>query len=224
MAANTGSLVAVMLYFRRDLMRLIRAWFGALAGRPTADRSAAKLGWQLLLATVPVAVGGLLMEDFVATSGRQVTLIATTTIVFGLLMGWADRTSTADRGLENLGLARALAIGAAQVLALVPGTSRAGITITAGLFAGLSREDAARFAFLLAIPVGVLVGAKDFVEMVGGGHAPVSIVTLVIGFGVSALSALVAIRWLLAWVRRQSLTVFVAYRVILGLLVLGLAL
>ena len=223
MAANTGSLVAVVFYFRRDLLRLARAWIASLRRDPSTDRAAAGLAWQLLLATVPVALVGLLLQDLVASSARRLLVIASATMFFGLVLGWADRAARGGRRLDRLGLARALAIGAAQALALVPGTSRSGITITAGLFTGLSREEAARFAFLLAVPVGVLVGAKDLVELVGSGPPPAGILALAMGCTVSALSALAAIHWLLAWVRRQSLTVFVVYRLILGLLIFALA-
>ena len=214
MAANTGSLVAVVACFAADWRRLLAGAFG----RPGADPRQGRLLGQLLLATVPVAVAGLVLQGQVAAGVRQVGVIATTTILFGLLLGWVDRRRDGGDDLAALGWTAALWVGLAQAVALVPGTSRAGITITAALMIGLSRPAAVRFSFLLAVPVGLLVGLKNLADLAGAGASwgP----EIVLGFTVSGLSAYLAIRWLLRWVQRRDLAGFVVYRVILGLALL----
>lgn len=184
----------------------------------------ARLVWLLGIATLPVAIAGFLGQDLVASAARSALLIATTSILFGLLLGVADRVSPERRSLDltRIGLKAALIIGAAQALALIPGTSRSGITITAALFLGLSRPAAARFALLLAIPVGLLVGAKDLVDIAAGGLLWEDLPALGIGFALSAVSAYLVIGWLLRWVREHTLSVFVAYRIVLGLAIIAL--
>ena len=214
MAANTGSLVAVIVCFAGD-------WRGLLAasvGWPGADPRQGRLLGQLLLATVPVAMAGLLLQSQLAAGARQIGVIAATSILFGLLLGWVDRRRDGGDELAALGWAAALGVGLAQALSLVPGTSRAGVTITAALLVGLSRPAAVRFAFLLAVPVGLLVGVKNLADLAaaGGSWSP----AIAIGFVVSGLSAYAAIQWLLRWVRRRNLMGFVVYRVILGLVLL----
>ena len=214
MAANTGSLVAVIVCFAGDWRRLL----GGAVGWPTHDPESRRQLAMLAVATVPVAVAGLLLQDQVAAGTRQVGLIAATSILFGLLLGWADRRRQGVLDLGSLGWTAVMVIGLAQALSLVPGTSRAGVTITAGLLVGLSRPAAVRFAFLLAVPVGLLVGAKNVLDLAAsGGEWGIEIV---IGFLVSGVSAYLAIRWLLRWVRHRNLLGFVVYRVILGLALL----
>ena len=214
MAANTGSLVAVIVCFAGDWRRLLAGAVGWTGAAPQARR---QLG-MLALATVPVALAGFLLQNVVSAVARQIGLIAATSILFGLLLGWADRRRAGGLDLASFGWAAALFVGLAQAVALLPGTSRAGVTITAGLLVGLSRPAAVRFSFLLAVPVGLLVGAKNVLDLAGtGGEWGVEIV---IGFVVSGLSAFLAIRWLLRWVGRRDLMGFVVYRVILGLALL----
>ncbi len=219
MAANSGSLVAVVVYFRRELARLSGAWARSLGGERGAD---ARLAWWVLAATVPVAVAGYFSQELVGRAARSAELIAATSIAFGLLLGWADRAGSRSRSLAGLGLGGAAAVGLAQALALLPGSSRSGVTITAALVVGLSREDAARFSFLLAVPVGVLVAAKQVYDLAVGGVGAAGWTALALGWLASALSAYLAIGWLLAWVRRRSLAAFVVYRVLLGVAILAL--
>ncbi len=220
MAANSGSLAALIVYFRRDLSRLAGAWGRSVVGaRGGAD---ARLAWWVLAATLPVALAGLAAQDLVARAARSAQLIAVTSILFGLLLGWADLRGRRERGLAALGLGGALAVGLAQVLALLPGSSRSGVTITAALLLGLPREDAARFSFLLAIPVGLLVAVKQVFDLAAGGVDAAGWAVLALGWLVSALSAYLAIGWLLAWVRERTLAVFVVYRVLLGLAIFAL--
>ena len=214
MAANTGSLVAVIVCFADDWRRLL----GGAVGLPRADPESRRQLGQLALATLPVAAAGLIFQEQLATGARHVGLIAATSILFGLLLGWADRRRDRGGDLATLGWAAALAIGVAQAMSLVPGTSRAGVTVTAGLLVGLARPAAVRFAFLLAVPVGLLVGAKNVVDVIGvGGEWGAEIA---IGFVVSGVSAYAAIRWLVRWVRHHDLRGFVVYRLILGLALL----
>lgn len=223
MAANTGSLGAVIVVFRKELSGLVRAWLRSLR-RGIGDSNEAILAWQLSAATIPVAIVGPLLQGFVADRGRNPGLIAATTVGFAVLLGLADRRARVDDGgLEGMTFRQAMAVGLAQAMAIIPGTSRSGVTMTAGMAVGMSRPQAAHFSFLLAVPVGLLVAGKDLVDVVGGG-AIGDWAVLTVGFVVSGVSAFFSIRWLLEWVRRQNMGVFVVYRLILSLYVLGLAL
>jgi undecaprenyl-diphosphatase len=225
-AVNTGTLLAVIVYLRRELAAVTRAGLASLAPRRAGEAGPrlnpeARLAWGIALATVPVAVAGLLAYDWVATAGRSPALIAATSIGFGLLLWWADRAAARRRELDSVTLGDAAFVGLAQALAIIPGTSRSGITITAGLARGLTREEAARFSFLLYVPVGVLAAAKEAWDFAAEGAPGGAVGPSLVGFAVAAVSAYLAIGALLAWVRRQSLTVFVVYRILLGLVILA---
>ena len=221
-ATNTGTLLAIMVYFRRDLRELWDGWIVSLgAWKRGSYRAAApapgRLAWAILLGTVPAAIAGVLVRDLVATAARNPLLIATTSIFYGLLLWWSDRAGARTRNLASLGRREGLIIGIAQALALVPGTSRSGVTITAGLFLGLDRPAAARFSFLLAVPVGVLVALDDLVQIWQGRIPSEDLFPMAIGLLVSALTGYAVIAALLAWLRRQSLLIFVVYKLLLGL-------
>lgn len=218
-ATNTGTLLAVVLYFRRDLLGLAR---GVVSGERVEGMPPWRLLAALFVGTIPVAVAGLLLYDFIAGEARNPVLIAATSIGFGLLLWAADLIGRRRRELATLTVWDGLWIGLAQAAALVPGTSRSGITMTFALFLGFTRPAAARFSFLLAIPVGVLAAAKDGLDLLGGEAPAVGWLPLLVGFAVSAVSAYLVIGWLLAWLERQTMAVFVAYRVLLGLVILGL--
>lgn len=214
-AFHSGTLLAVIWYFRRDLVLMISSGlkhgFGHEEGR---------LFWLLLFATVPVGLAGLLMRDPVEAYTRSVVVVAATSIAFGLLLGYADHTGHRSRGIEAVGWKIALLIGLAQVLALIPGTSRSGVTMTAALLCRLDRESAARFSFLLAIPVMLASSALEAVELIS--RPPPAEQILLLGFG-AALAAIVAwlsIRWFLHWIGRIGFQPFVIYRVALGLFLL----
>lgn len=238
-ATNTGTLLAVVIYLRHEVARVTMAGLRSAAalvgwGAGSSDEGGAageaglgrrlshdaRLAWAIAFGTVPVAVAGLLAYRLVASAARNPLVIASTSIGFGLLLWWADRAGARRRALESLTWWDAAVVGVAQALALIPGTSRSGITITAGLGQGFTREDAARFSFLLYIPVGVLAAARQLLEVVTEGFHVASVGPTLVGFAVSAVSAYLAIGALLAWVRRQSLTVFVVYRVLLGVIIL----
>lgn len=221
-ATNTGTLLAVIAYFRRDLAELVRGLWSGLRGREAGTVEGLppmRLLLALIVGTVPVALAGLLAADWVSTAGRSPGLIATTSIVFGIALGWSDRAGSRRRDLSSLRLGEALLVGLAQAVALIPGTSRSGITMTAALALGFDRPAAARFSFLLAIPVGVLATLYDLVQ-IARGEVPVGdLGAMAIGLVASAVAAYLVIGVLLAWLRRQTMTPFVVYRVVLGLVI-----
>lgn len=218
-ATHWGTLLAVLIYFRRELIKLLVAVLPGSADRHPQQR---RLATGLLVASVPVIVVGILAADLIADDFRSVELIAWTTIVFGLLLGLADWLGRRTRVLQDITLPAAVWIGIAQVLALVPGVSRSGITITAGLALGYDRQAAARFSFLLAIPVLTAAGAY------GSYQIAVDAVTVPwldfgLAVGLSMVTGLACIWAFLALLDRIGLWPFVIYRVILGVLLLVLA-
>ncbi|MCH9649497.1 MAG: undecaprenyl-diphosphate phosphatase [Deltaproteobacteria bacterium] len=223
-AANTGSLLAVVWFFRSDLTSLAREGMVSLGQPISAWSSETRLAWALFGASIPVGLCGVLFFSFLATEGRDLRVIGTTSILFGLLLWWADRTGRQTRPLEDLRWRDAALVGFFQALALLPGTSRSGVTMTAGLMAGFEREAATRFAFLLAVPVGLMAAAKDAWELWSHPVPAREMGFLLLGAAVSAISAYLVIGWLLAWVRRQNLTLFVCYRLVLGVVLLAVAL
>ena len=214
-AFHNGTLLAVIWYFRRELREMTVA---GLRHGPRDPRG--RLLWLLLLATVPVGIAGLLLRDAVETHARSPMVLAAASICFGLLLSGADLAGRRDRGLDAIGWREALLIGLAQMLALIPGASRSGVTMTAALLCRLDRESAARFSFLLAVPVMLASGALEALNLIS--QPPPGRQLLLPGFGM-ALSALVAwlsIDWFLRWIGRVSFQPFVAYRVALGIAML----
>jgi undecaprenyl-diphosphatase len=219
-ATNTGTLLAVMAYFRSDIARMARVFLASFRASERAANPDARMLWLLAWGTVPAGVAGLLFKGWIASQGREPLLIATTAILYGALLFFADRQAKGEgegRDLEALALRDALLIGCAQALALVPGTSRSGVTMTAALLLGFARPAAARFAFLLAIPIGLLVGAKQLADVLSGLPLGVPPGAVAIGIAVSAVAGYAVIAFLLDWVRRRSLAPFALYRVALGL-------
>lgn len=215
---HVGTLVAVIVYFRREVVNISVASTMALVGKPSPD---GKLGWLVALATLPAVVVGLLISDWVDQHGRSILVIAATTIIFGVLLGWADIQNRATRVISNLGVKDSIVIGIAQAFALIPGTSRSGVTITAALALGFDRQTAARFSFLLSIPIILgagLVKTKELVE--SGTDAQWQMIG--VGAVVAALSAWACIHLFLSLVDRIGMKPFVIYRLILGVLLLGI--
>src|SRR5215208_3333449 len=215
-----GTMAAVLLYFRADLWRIAMTWFASLGRpelRPMLD---ARMGWYIGLGTVPIAIFGLAFSDQIESGARDLYLIGTMLIVLGFVLLWADRVGHRDRGLETIDRRDAIVVGFAQACALVPGVSRSGATITAGLFLGFDRESAARYSFLLSVPAVVLSGLFELRKIGdedGAAAVPTIIATLaafVVGYA--------SIAFLLRWLAHHSTAVFVAYRVALGVLVLVL--
>ncbi len=216
-AVHVGTLLAVMFYFRHDVQRLLGAWLASCLQRQmTAD---ARLAWLLLLGTVPVAVAGLLLHDVVETYLRSPLVIALATIGFGVLLGLADRRGRQVRSEDSLTLVDVIWIGLAQALALIPGTSRSGITMTAGLALGLTRSAAARFSFLLSIPVILLAGGYESLKLVQQ-SAPVAWGEILLGTAVAAISAYLCIHFFMRLIERIGMLPFVVYRLLLGVFLL----
>jgi undecaprenyl-diphosphatase len=216
-ATHAGTLLAVLLYFWRDVTDLI---VGFLTGKPRSihvDFAPRPLALGIVLGTIPAGVAGLFFEDWIASEARNPLLIAGTAIFYGLLLGFADRRGEKYKDIASLGWPDALLIGIAQALALVPGTSRSGITITAALLLGFTRPAAARFSFLLSIPITAAACALDAINLIQGEVGSVQYAPMALGLAVSAVAGYAVIAGLLAWLRRQPLTIFVVYRVILGL-------
>lgn len=218
-ALHFGSLAAVVLYFRQDIATLWFAWWRSLRVRQLDTDS--KLAWAVLLGTIPVGLAGLLFKDLVETWMRSPLVVAASLIVFGILLSWADWKHRGARDLDGLNARDVLFIGIMQALALIPGTSRSGITMTAALMAGFNREASARFSFLLSIPVITLASllvTKDLVEQ----SAQVDWVAVGVGTVVSGVSAYLCIHYFLAFIKRIGMQPFVAYRVALGIILLVL--
>lgn len=211
-AVHVGTLTAVMTYFRRDIVQLIGAWvcsFGASGA--TAE---SRLGWYLIIGTIPAGLAGLFFDQLIEMHLRSVVVIAATTILFGLLLGFADRFSNKTKVIEKLRWQDALLIGVAQALALIPGTSRSGITMTAALLLGFNRQAAARFSFLLSIPVILLSGGYKFLQVTQAPQVDWS--AIISGTLISAVAAFSCIHLFLKWIDRIGMVPFVIYRLLLG--------
>lgn len=212
-AVHLGTLAAVIAYFRVELLRMLRDWLATLAGgRATPD---ARLAWAVLLGTLPAGLAGLLLHKSVEGHLRTPAVIAVATLAFALLLGWADRRRGGTRNEHELTWRDVAVIGCAQALALIPGTSRSGITITAALFCGLDRTAAARYSFLLSIPIIAAAGTLE----VGSGlrsapHGTLGVLAL--GAAISGVSAYLTIHFFLRLLRRIGMMPFVVYRLILG--------
>jgi undecaprenyl-diphosphatase len=218
-----GTEAAVLLYFRHDIARIVVAWLGSLGGGRKGDPDA-RMGWLIIVGSIPIVVLGLLFQDSIETTLRDLRIVATALVLFSLILYWADRVGAKKRELADLTVPHGIAFGFAQAMALIPGVSRSGGTITMGLFLGYSRSAAARYSFLLAVPAVLGSGFFQAYEALTGDVAGEgvswgpTIVATVIAFGVG----LTVIAWLLRYLDRGSFTPFVVYRVVLGVLVLVL--
>lgn len=213
LSVHVGTLAAVMAYFRHELGVMVRDWFYSLLGRTMTDEAA--LVWYVIIGSVPVMIVGLLISHLVETVLRSPFVIALATIVFAIVLWFAERVATENRSRHGMNWKDAMIVGGFQALALIPGTSRSGITITAGLFLGFSREFAARFSFLLSIPAIMMPGLLKVLEL---SESPVKVYweALLIGTLVSAIIAYVTIGMFLRLLDRIGLMPFVIYRLILG--------
>ena len=218
-AMHVGSLSAVVVYFRDELLRMTRAWLAHVFHRQvSAD---ARLAWWVIIGTVPAVIFGGLFKDTIETSLRSPLVIAATTIGFGLLLGLADRMARHRRDEYSMGLRDALTVGLFQALALIPGTSRSGITMTAGLFLGLNRDAAARFSFLLSIPIILASGLFKTRDLIASTQA-IEWDLLLLAIGLSAVSAWLCIKLFLSLINRIGMMPFVIYRLLLGAMLLYL--
>jgi undecaprenyl-diphosphatase len=213
-AVHLGSLIAVLAYFRRDILRIVSGWLVALPMRqPQTVES--RLGWAIIVGTVPVVVAGLLLKSIVEGELRAPWVIAASTIAFGLLLGWVDLRARRVRSVEQITIGDALIIGFSQVLALIPGTSRSGITMTAGLWLGLNRAAASRFSFLLSIPT-ILASSLLITRDLLGSETPVDWSAIGLGVLLSGIAAYLTIFFFLRFIERVGMWPFVVYRLLLG--------
>lgn len=225
-AVHVGTLLAVICYYLSDLMKISAATLESVIKRRNTPRS--RIGWFIVLATIPAGVAGLLFEHYISTIVRSIAVIGWTTIIFGLLLGLASycnrkfcwRTVVSLNGertdsLRRMTLSQALFIGFAQMLSLIPGTSRSGITLTAGLFLGMRPEAAARFSFLLAIPVILASGLLEGVKMLQSPQMADPI-EMLMGAVIAFATALCVIHVFMKYISKSGMAVFVIYRVLLG--------
>lgn len=216
-----GTEAAVLLYFRRDIWRIARAWVSSLGNPRLRGELDARMGWYVIVGSLPIVVLGVLLKDVIEEDFRNLWVIGSTLVGLGIVLGIAERLGRQNRPIAQLHLGHAVLYGLAQACALVPGVSRSGATISMGMFLGYERAAATRYAFLLAIPAVVGAGVFELPDIPGGanayGPAPTLVATLV-AFVVGYAS----IAWLLRYVSTRSFAPFVAYRIVLGLVTLGL--
>ena len=221
-AVHVGTLFAVLIYFKDDLQRLVLALTMSVYRREQSQDS--KLAWMLLAATIPAGFSGLLFASQVEQYGRSLLLIGITSIGFGLLLLVSDRIGNKQRTLADMNWKKALLIGFAQILALIPGTSRSGVTMTAALFCNLDRAAAARFSFLLAIPIIAASGLLRGIQLLRDGTESVEWLVLLYAIFISAVIAYLCIHYFLQLIERFGFLPFVIYRVLLGIALILFAL
>ena len=218
-AVHVGTLGAVVVYFSRDLWAMMAGIWRAMTGRKDP---AARLAVQIVLATLPVIAAGYALNHYMPHGIRSLTVVAWATLGFGIVLFITDKAGMTIRRIEHLGFSDAFVIGMAQILALIPGTSRSGITMSAARILGFERADAARFSMLLSIPAIAGAGTLKGIELYNAGNAELTgaaIMAAIMAF----ITALIAIALLMAWLRRSTFTPFVIYRIILGGILLGFA-
>jgi undecaprenyl-diphosphatase len=217
---HIGTLVALLVYFRRDWLELIPAGLATIRDRSFRDDPSRKLAWLILVSTIPAVVVGPILNDTLEAAVRAAGVVAITMVLGGAILWLADRWGAKDRDLDRLTFPQSLVIGLAQAIALVPGISRSGISISAGLFMGLTREAAARFSFLMATPVIAGAGAFEALKLIRGEAGPeLQLAPLVVGTVAALGSGLAAIHLLLRYLRSNSMTIFVAYRLVVAAIV-----
>lgn len=211
-----GTETAVLVYFWKDIVRIVTAWFGSLVGKVARNHPDVRMGWFVILGSIPIGVLGLAFQDQIEGAFRSLWLVATTLIVFGLILGVADAVARQTRSLDDLTYKHGIIFGFAQAMALIPGVSRSGGTITAGLFMGYNRQAAARYSFLLAIPA---VFASGLYQLLKSYDQPgvYSLGETAVATGVAFVVGFVIIGWFLKYVSTRSYSVFVWYRILLGL-------
>jgi undecaprenyl-diphosphatase len=220
-AVHVGSLAAVLIYFHKDILNLVVEWSRSLLTRQQSDGS--RLGWMIIIATIPTGLAGLIFKDVVETHLRSIFVIMITTVVFGLYLGYSDWRGKRSLALTQMTMMMAIIIGLSQALSLIPGTSRSGITMATALLLGLQRESAARFSFLLSIPIILLSGLLSVAEL---DTAPTESFwrDLFIGAIVAGVSAFLCIHFFLRFIQRIGMMPFVIYRLLLGALLAGILL
>ncbi|MEV4418542.1 undecaprenyl-diphosphate phosphatase [Patulibacter sp. NPDC049589] len=216
-----GTELAVLVYFRHDILRIVGAvlrWIRHPRSHPDAD---ARIGWLVIIGTLPIAILGLLLQHQIESTFRDLRLVAANLILFGLLLGLADRFAAQTKNLDELTTRRGITLGFAQALALLPGVSRSGGTITVGLLIGFRRDVAARYAFLLAVPA-VLASGLFELKDIGSTSAAPPIAATALATLVSFVVGLAVITWLMRYIATKTFGAFVVYRVTLGIVVIAL--
>ncbi|WP_235778471.1 undecaprenyl-diphosphate phosphatase [Sinomonas notoginsengisoli] len=215
-----GTETAVIIYFWRDIVRIVRAWSGSLSGRAPRSDPDARMGWFVIIGSIPIVVLGLLFQDQIETVLRSLWITATTLVVFGMILALADATGRHSRTLDRLSTRHGIIYGFAQALALIPGVSRSGGTITAGLSMGYTREAAARYSFLLAIPAVFGSGLYQLFKGLKGGFdgGPFGLAETAVATAVAFVVGYIIIGWFLKYVSHNSYRLFVWYRIALGAL------
>jgi len=218
-----GTELAVLIYFAKDIWRLLVTWFRGFFDASVRGSLDYRIAWYVVIGSLPIGVLGFLFEDSIRTHLRNLWITATMLIFFAVLLGLAERFGPQRRSVEQMTLRDGVVMGVAQAMALIPGVSRSGGTITAGLAIGLDRATAARYSFLLAIPAVFAAGIFSIPDVFAQGPGPQPtvaqmVVATLLAFGVAYLT----IGWLLNWVARHSVYLFVWYRIVLGLVLIGL--
>jgi len=216
-AVHVGTLSAVLVYYWKDLMGILKGWFPTLRGDFSDENG--RLGWYIILSTIPVGIVGLAFGGMIEDKLRSVVVIAATTIIFGIVLGIADLRGRGTKDVTAMTVTSALIIGCFQAIALIPGVSRSGITMTAGLFLGFNRTASARFSFLLSIPTIIMSAVykgKDLIHMSEFDWMP-----LAIGVAVSGVSAYFCIYYFMGFLNRIGMMPYVYYRLLLGLVLVG---
>jgi undecaprenyl-diphosphatase len=217
---HMGTLLALLAYFWRDLVRLLGAWLASLRDRRIGDDPDRRLSWLLIISVIPAAILGAALESFFDRTFREhISWIAVLIVVGAALLWFGERVGTRSRSLEKMRVPDAVTIGVAQALALFPGISRSGITIATGLFIGLEREAAARFSFLMAVPVIAGAGLWKARTLIGADLGGAQVNELVVGVVTAAIFGFIAIASLLRFLRSNPTTVFIVYRVVLAAVV-----
>lgn len=217
---HAGTLGALLVYFREDWLRLVPAGFAALRDRSFEGDPFRRLAWLIAIATVPAIIAALLFNDLIEGAVRQAGLVAVMLLIGAAILWLADRWGPRSHRLGDLTFRGSLGIGVAQALALIPGVSRSGISISAALFAGLDREGAARFSFLMATPITALAVVYEGIKLIRGDVTGVEIAPMIAGVVAAFVAGILAIAGLLRFVRTHSYGIFVAYRVVLAIIVI----
>jgi undecaprenyl-diphosphatase len=217
-ALHIGTLIGALVYFRHDVARYLAAWVRSIRSRSISSADE-RLAWALVVGTVPGAVAGALFESVIEDTLGQPWLIAVMLIAFGVILVWVDRAALIRRRMADLSVRDGVVLGVAQAVALQPGVSRSGVTITAGRALGLDRESAARFSFLLALPIIAGAGILKGIDVARSGLPPGMAWPFVWGMVTSAVSGFLVIAFLLAYLRRHSFVVFLVYRVAVAIVV-----
>jgi undecaprenyl-diphosphatase len=214
-----GAILSVIVYFARDIGHIIRTWVLGLVKPEYRGHQDFRMGWYVIIGTIPIGIVGLLLRNFIKDDLRSLWVVAIALIGWSAVMWAAERTATQERGEKRLGLPDAVVVGLVQVIALIPGVSRSGATISAGLFRGLDRVTATRLSFFLSIPALLAAGIFELKDALGG---DIGLGETVVGTAVACVVAYASVAWLLRFVAHHPITWFVPYRLALGVLLLVL--